>query len=287
MRAEDFWVFEDEPWANPVPALNIQLLDELRRRPPDLNNDTEAALLLIRLIYEELLTFGTGGTPKITDLSSRDALRTLGALLSKVGYRKFDIPFSDLAGFRSYWLMKGARGNWQARRDLLRPIFEPALFFLEELQDTLLGGEGNNVLLPITHDFRDQWVSVEAEISALRGNFAKATSPQDFRNVGNDCVAVITRLAQIVYTEEIHASYDGPMPSRDDTKERLIRFVDHRLEGSSNSSLRSLVRKVIELAQDTKHDLDGSRLRTILAADSVIMLANIIKSLDEFREINR
>ena len=70
------------------------------------------------------------------------------------------------------------------------------------------------------------------------------------------------------------------MPSRDSTKDRLSRFVEQRLSGPSNASLRSLLRRVIELAQDTKHDLDGSRLRALLIADSVIMVANIVRSLD-------
>lgn len=283
MPIDDFWVYEDEFSGSSLPVLNLALLRELRNRPPKLDLDLESALSLSRIIYEDFLTYGTGGEPKMTEVGSREALRTLRSLLARLGKKDFEVPFSDFAGFRSYWLSKNARGNWQARRDLLRPIFEPVLEFLDNLQDSLLSQEYVTTLLPMPHDFQPSWVKVEEEISALKRNFSLAQTPQEYRNVGNDCVAVLTRIAEIVYTEEIHASYGGPMLSRDATKERLSRFVDARLNGSSNASIRGLVRRVIELAQDTKHDLDGTKLRTVLIADSVIMLASILKSVDQQR----
>ena len=281
MRIDDFWIHEDEFWGRPEPQLNIELLTELRSRKPEQSDDVESALALLRIVYDDFLAYGTTGTTQMTDAGSRDALRTLRNLLTKIGHASFDLPFSDFSSFRSFWLSSDARGSWQARRDLLRPIFEPALKYAEELQDASLSRSNGSTLLPMPHDFRASWRKVDDELVALKKNFSIARTPQDYRNVGNDCVAVLIRIGEIVYSDEVHAAFGGAMPPRDSTKERIGRFVEQRLSGSANSSLRSLVRRVIELAQDTKHDLDGSRLRAILIADSVIMLANIVRSLDD------
>ena len=286
MRTDDFWIHEDEFWGSPTPVLNVELLSELRNRPPDLMDDVDSSLALLRIVYEDFLAYGTTGTTQMTDSGSRDALRTLRNLLTKVGFHAFDVPFSDFVSFRSYWLTQDARGSWQARRDLLSPLFEPALKFVEERQDALLSRANSLQLLPMPQGFLATWVKVEEEISVLKRNFSVAETPQDFRNVGNDCVAVLIRIGEIVYTDEVHSAYGGPMPSRDSTKDRLSRFVEQRLSGPSNASLRSLLRRVIELAQDTKHDLDGSRLRALPIADSVIMVANIVRSLDQSNATN-
>ena len=283
MHADSFWVYQDDLWGGGPPILNIELLSELRTRPPELNDDVESALALIRICYEEFLAYGTNGTTQMTDAGSREALRTLRKLLEKAGYSEFSLPFSDFSGFRSHWHSNGAQGSWQARRDILRPLFEPPLVFLEDLQDAMLSKANGNTLLPIPHDFNATWVKVDEEIQSLKRNFAAARSPQEFRNVGNDCVAVLIRLGTLVYTDEIHASYGDEMPPTDASKMRLDRYVEQKLIGPTNASLRSLSRKIIEVSQATKHDLDGSRLRTAIATDAVIMLANLLRSIDALR----
>jgi hypothetical protein len=279
MRADSFWVYQDEFWGG-GPILNVELLGELRTRPPELHDDVESALALIRICYEEFLAYGTNGTTQMTDADSREALRTLRTLLKKVGYSKLSLPFSDFSSFRSHWHLNGAKGNWQARRDILRQIFEPSLVFLEDLQDTLLSNVNGNTLMPIAHDFNETWTEVGKELLVLKRNFATAQTPQEFRNVGNDCVAVLIRLGRLVYTEEVHEFYGDDLPREDDVKLRLDRYVERKLSGRSNASLRSLSKKIVEVSHATKHDLDGSRLRTAMATDAVIMLANLIRSID-------
>lgn len=283
MQADSFWVYQDDLWGGGPPILNVELLGELRTRPPELNDDVESALALIRISYEEFLAYGTNGTTQMTDAGSREALRTLRKLLEKVGYSDFSLPFSDFSGFRSHWYVNGAQGSWQARRDILRPLFEPPLVFLEDLQDAMLSKVNGNTLLPIPHDFNETWVKVDEEIQALKRNFAAARSSQEFRNVGNDCVAVLIRLGTLVYTHEIHACYGDELPPTDASKLRLDRYVEQKLSGPTNASLRSLSKKIIEVSQATKHDLDGSKLRTAIATDAVIMLANLLRSIDALR----
>ena len=46
-----------------------------------------------------------------------------------------DLPFSDYSTFHSYWSDNGAYGNWQARRNILNRLFEPAHQELALLED--------------------------------------------------------------------------------------------------------------------------------------------------------
>lgn len=283
MKADSFWVYEDDLWGGGPPLLNLELLSELRTRFPEPNDDVESALALLRICYEEFLAYGTSGATQMSDSGSREAIRTLRKLLENVGYPDFDLPFSDFPSFRSHWYLNGAQGKWQARREILRPLFEPPLVFLEDLQDAMLSKVNGNTLLPISHDFNGPWVKVDEEIQALKRNFSTARSPHDFRNVGNDCVAVLIRLGSLVYSDEVHSAYGDDMPPTDASKLRLDRYVEQKLKGPLNASLRSLSRKIIEVSQATKHDLDGSKLRTAIATDAVIMLANLLRSIDALR----
>ena len=60
---------------------------------------------------------------------------------------------------------------------------------------------------------------------------------------------------------------------------RLGRYVEDALPGSSNVELRGLLTRAIEFAQRVKHDHTPTRREAGIAADSVILLANILKRL--------
>ena len=70
------------------------------------------------------------------------------------------------------------------------------------------------------------------------------------------------------------------MPPVDKTKQRLGRYVEESLGGPDNVELRGLVTKAVEFAQKVKHDLP-SRRDAGITADSVILLANILKRLEQ------
>jgi hypothetical protein len=65
------------------------------------------------------------------------------------------------------------------------------------------------------------------------------------------------------------------------TKQRIGRFVEDAAPGSDAAVLRKLVRSSIEYAQEVKHRDTGSRKEAGIAADSVILLANLLRRLDE------
>ena len=115
----------------------------------------------------------------------------------------------------------------------------------------------------------------------MRRHFTSARTPQDYRNVGNDCVTVLEALSRQVYDPDKHLRDGEDEPPVGKTKQRIERFVEDAAPGSDAAVLRKLVRSSIEYAQEVKHRDTGSRKEAGIAADSVILLANLLRRLDE------
>lgn len=99
--------------------------------------------------------------------------------------------------------------------------------------------------------------------------------------MGNDCVAVLERLSEVVFDADRHLQEGETIPPVPNTKLRIGRFVEHAASGPANQEVRKVARAVIELAQAVKHRSAPSRRDAGIAADSVIQLANILRRLAE------
>jgi hypothetical protein len=62
---------------------------------------------------------------------------------------------------------------------------------------------------------------------------------------------------------------------------RLGRYVEDAVPGADNEEVRGLANKSIELAPQVKHGETPSRRDAGIAADSVMLLTNILRRLDE------
>jgi hypothetical protein len=130
MRAEDFFVVaEPDPFgmegAPPYRRLDESLLEVLRKGPLDGISDESAASGLLDLVQDQLERYGTDGSQELTDAQIELAIRSLQAVTSRVAVA-LEIPFRNFTRFRSHWMRNGASGSWQARRDILEELFEPA-----------------------------------------------------------------------------------------------------------------------------------------------------------------
>ena len=70
-------------------------------------------------------------------------------------------------------------------------------------------------------------------------------------------------------------------PAVDKTKQRIGRYVEDSLAGKDNEAMRGVANKVIELAHSVKHSTQPTRREAGIVADSVIMLANILRRVDQ------
>ena len=71
------------------------------------------------------------------------------------------------------------------------------------------------------------------------------------------------------------------MPPVDRTDIRIGAYIDQRLLGGSNEELRGLTKKASARSHKMKHSPKADRTTTGIAADAVILLANILRRLEE------
>ena len=276
MRSDEFWDDDltTDSW-NPV--LNFPMLETLIRAPLPNRSDVEVAVGLARLLHDEFEEYGTSGKHGLTEEGSRLGLRALRAVTKRLAV-SFDPPFADFSRFRSYWMREGASGSWQARREILDGLFEPlhATLDLRESQSI-----ESTLVEPISPHRVTGWPRVDEEVAELRRHFEIATTAQDYRNVGNDCVTVLEAVSAAAYEHAVHGRAGENEPSVASTKDRLDQFVVVSMQGSENAPLRKLARAVIEMAQAVKHSPSGNRREAGIAADAVIQLANMLRRVQE------
>jgi hypothetical protein len=274
MRVDDFFV--DDPTSGLDGALDFDLLDRLRSAPLLDHSDLEAAIALAQLLDQQFESFGTDSKQTITDAGSREAMRALRAVTSRLNV-PFEPPFRDFPSFRAYWGSHGGYGSWAARRAMVSEFFGPLHEELERREESVL----RDLVQPISPGKVTGWPSVDLEIAELRRHFHTATTAQDYRNIGNDVTAVLEALSAAAYDRSRHL-FDGETePKVADTKNRLTRIVEVDCKTQGGAELRRHARSTIELAQAVKHNPSGARTQAGIAADAAIQLANMIRRIQD------
>lgn len=279
MKQDAFFTEADssDPWGSPTTQLRTDLLNQLRAGPVVGIDDLEAATALVTLVWDELQAYGTSGGQRLSDDEIALAQRALTTTLSRVGI-ELDLPWRNFTTFRSHWLRHGCTGSWQARRDLLEEFFEPVRLELDRQEEAQFRA---NLADPVSPHSKTGWPKVDEELDELRRRFRTATTTQDYRDVGNRSVAVLEALSRTVYNPAQHLREGESEPTVDKTKQRIGRYVEDSLAGKDNESVRGVANKVIELAHSIKHSPAPTRRDAGIAADSVVMLANILRRVDQ------
>lgn len=282
MGPEDF--FEEtetiSPWTSEptiTTKLRKDLLNDLRAGPVAGTDDLDAAVALTHLVWDELSAFGTDGRNSLDDKEVAVAQRALTATLARIGIT-LSLPWRDFNTFKAHWLRNGCSGSWQARRDLLEQLFAPVQAELDRQEEAQFRAVNAEAVSPHT---KTGWPKVDEELTELRRRFRTATTTQDYRDVGNRSVAVLEALSRTIYDPAVHLRDGETEPPVDKTKQRLGRYVEDSLAGSDNEAIRGVANKVIELAHSVKHSTAPTRREAGIAADSVIILANILRRVDQ------
>jgi hypothetical protein len=285
VRVDDFFVETEEataqidPWdprTRLVQHFNHDMVAKLRQRPHAEWTDTEVAVALCRLVHDELEAYGTGGGEKLTEDQVATAIRALVAVTKRIGV-DFDPPYRDFSSFRNYWLRNDGYGSWQARRELLAQVFDPLYTRLLRLEEATFEA----LVDPVSPRAEVGWPAVDEEIRELRRRFQAATTAQDYKDVGLRCVTVTELLGDAVYDPQKHAREGETPANRGQTKQRFERYIDTVLPGKDNATLRSLARSIVAFSQEVKHTGSPTRRDAGIAADSVILLANVMRRLDQ------
>jgi hypothetical protein len=288
MRATDFFIFEPrdptvmtdglDPWTIDymVEVFNLPLVESLRRNPADEYLDIEVAVALADLVHRQLEAYGTSGDQKLSDDELASAIQTLRAVLRRLDIN-LELPYRNFSSFRTYWLRNGASNSWQARREILADQFEPLHARLIRMEDLTL----ESLADPVSPRTSTGWSEVDEEIRELRRRFLSAQTNQDYRAIGTHCVGVLEALSRTIYDPVKHLREGEQPPPVDKSKQRLGRYVEVALPGKGNEELRGLVNKSIEFAHSVKHAHTPTRRDAGIAADAVIVLANILRRLEQ------
>ena len=270
---------EVDPWAptpQPTQSMDLDLVQALRRGPVAGHSDIEAALVLVQLAHEELEAFGTSGGEKLDDPQFSTVLIALRAVLRRLAI-DFDPPYRNFTTFRTHWIREGASGSWQARRDMLTDVFEPLYQRLLRLEERTFEALAD----PISPRAETGWPVVDEEIRELRRRFQTSSTPQDYSSVGTLCVRVLDALSRTVFDPDKHLRDGEQPPAPDKSKQRIGRYVEDALPGPANADVRALATRAIELAHHVKHTPTPTRREAGIAADAVILLANILRRLEQ------
>lgn len=275
ISADFFTISSSDPWGDKK-AFDQETVRLLKQAPLSLFPDTEAAIALLDVVHDDLHSYGTGGGERLDDAEMELAISALKAVTRRIGV-SFELPFRNFTTFRTYWLRNNASGSWAARREILADLFEPCRAKLVALEERSLDALPN----PISPRSSTGWVAVDDEIRELRRRFQTATTPQDYRAIGTHCVGVLEALSRTVYNPDKHLREGETVPPVDKSKIRIGRFVEDAADGPENSEIRGLVLKSVELAHKVKHSTTPTRRSAGIAADAAILLANILRRLDE------
>lgn len=189
-----------------------------------------------------------------------------------------DFPWRDFESFKTHWIRNDCSGSWQARRVLLEEFFGPVQQQLDRLEEAQFRAVNAEAVSPHT---KTGWPKVDTELTELRRRFRTAATTQDYRDTGNRAVAVLEAVSRAVYDPAVHVREGETVLSPDKTKLRISRYVEDSLAGKDNEAIRGVVVKTIELAHSVKHSTEPTRREAGIAADAVIMLANILRRVDQ------
>lgn len=277
VKSWEFWAerADNDPWTSST-MLNEELLESVVKGTIPSHPDVELAVALARFTHQQFENYGTSGS-ELSPEQSILLMKALMAVLRRLGITGFTPPFRDFDSFYRHWKREGATGSYQARRDILHEVFEPLHVTLAERE---AGSITSTLAVPVSPHKTTGWPLVDEEISELRRHFESASSQQDHSNIGNDCVAILEALSETVYNHARHGRSGEEEPPVASTKNRLDRFIEVEIPGKTNAELRKLTRAAIELAQAVKHRRATlARLEAGIAADSVILLANVLRRI--------
>lgn len=274
---EDFLIRSaDDPWGGMTSKLDQDMVSAIRTGPIDGRADVEVAMGLAGFADDELTRYGTDGSQTLDDREIALVLTALAAACRRLGIT-FEVPFRNFTTFRTYWNRNDGHGSWQVRREMVTGFFEPLHLKLARLEEGMLEA----LSTPISPHAQVGWPLVDTEILELRRRFETATTPQDYRALGTNIVGVLEALSAIVYDPLKHLRAGEEVPPVDKTKNRIGRYVEDSLPGPHNVEVRGLATKAVELAHKVKHSATSTRRDAGIAADAVILLANILKRLEQ------
>jgi hypothetical protein len=118
--------------------------------------------------------------------------------------------------------------------------------------------------------------SLDELLSGLRSQLSRATTTQDFQQVGHQSRELLISIAQAVYRPATHLNPGTAAISATDAKGMLGAFIAHDLAGAGQEESRKLVRSAVDLANAVQHDRAATKRDAQLAVESCAAVLAVV-----------
>jgi hypothetical protein len=200
----------------------------------------------------------------------KDRRRQVRAQLKSLGLDDPN-PWPDLWMWYGRWSKDPDLGSYQARREFVLMMYAPVLDALDNLGSRRLG---TGLSVPATG-----WTEVDRQVEQLRERYARAQTPEEFRQVGLLCRDIFISLGHVVFDPDKHLPERTPMPKRDDAKNRLDLAVAAEHPGKAGERLRGLARATWDFVGPVVHERTDDQTKALLAADATIHIVKVLAVL--------
>jgi hypothetical protein len=123
------------------------------------------------------------------------------------------------------------------------------------------------------------WAEVDRAVAVLRRRLAEASTPNDFKAVGHECVTVLEALGRAAFDPARHLPEGEKEPSPNDAKARLACVIREVARGPRFENVRKIVDATYDQGHKTKHRTNPDRLDAELGADAVLLLVSMIRRM--------
>lgn len=232
------------------------------------------ALFLLRRQAELVTAMATGG-PRIEDVESQYVERRRRIRRALAGSGITDpFPWTSLW---PAWTALQAVGGYADRRAEVRRLVDPVIDELERrIEATPLEDEGAGV--------EASWADVDQRLAEMKAELARASSLDDYQDVGRRCREIVAASVNLVFTDDLIPE-GAPVPAPGDAKRRLDAYLGTFFAGSDHDELRAFLRKLLALANAVTHDEESAGLTAFAVAQGTISFVRVVQEAE--REVTR
>jgi hypothetical protein len=235
---------------------------------PDLSS-IDALTQEVELQAALLTEVATGGRPwQPLRKEYRDRRRRLTEALEDRGLQ-YPFPWQDLGQWYGYW--SGNLPTYASRRAKVADLAAPVLDALDH--------QGTGLTLTDPGSGQLAWASLDARLTGLAGELAKAASLDDMQDVGRRAREILIDCARLLADPSLVPG-GQPVPKAADAKAWLDLFLAAQAPGSHRDALRRLVRAAWDLAQTVTHG-NVDRVEAFAAAQATTLVVRTLQSLAE------
>jgi hypothetical protein len=262
-------------------SLNVELLRQILEADATRPSDVDAMDGVVRLLRREIENYSSRGWSHLTGQDLEALNRAYRVLSARIGVESQRLPFRDWTEYERW----RRRENW-AHLEQIEAIYTEDGYwddFFGQLEghilDALEASWTHDLIQTVSPHKETGWALVDSEIGELRRKFATARTASDHSAIGLQSVRVLEQLATVAYVQDVHGRFADGEPTKGETKKRFDAIIAAHATGKENELLRKTAKSVVELAQQVKHRHTPSREDAGIAADSVIVLVNLIRRL--------